>query len=81
MGRFASRKQVGTFLDTFLQIDMHRWWSREWGSGISFTIPGIPNSAVIARVRNQLAISTGSACSSGVETPYKVIVSRKEART
>jgi cysteine desulfurase len=37
------------------------------------SIPGIPNSAVIARVRHQLAISTGSACSSGVETPSHVL--------
>jgi len=37
------------------------------------SIPGIPNNAVIARVRHQLAISTGSACSSGVETPSHVL--------
>lgn len=37
------------------------------------SIPGIPNSAVIARIRPQLAISTGSACSSGVETPSHVL--------
>ncbi len=36
-------------------------------------IPGIPNSAVIARVRSQLAISTGAACSSGVEAPSHVL--------
>ncbi|WP_245939788.1 cysteine desulfurase family protein [Stenomitos frigidus] len=39
------------------------------------SIPGIPNSAVIARVRSQLAISTGSACSSGVEAPSHVLQS------
>jgi cysteine desulfurase len=33
------------------------------------SIPDIPNSAVIARIRHQLAISTGSACSSGIEAP------------
>lgn len=37
------------------------------------SIPAIPNSAIIARVRHQLAISTGSACSSGVETPSHVL--------
>jgi cysteine desulfurase len=36
-------------------------------SNLPISIPGVPNSAVIARVRSQLAISTGSACSSGVE--------------
>lgn len=40
---------------------------------IHISIPRIPNSAVIARVRHQLAISTGSACSSGVETPSHVM--------
>lgn len=37
------------------------------------SVPGIPNSAVIVRVRHQLAISTGSACSSGVEAPSHVL--------
>jgi len=37
------------------------------------SIPGILNSAVIARVRHKLAISTGSACSSGVEAPSHVL--------
>ena len=37
------------------------------------SIPGIPNSAIIARVRDRLAISTGSACSSGVAAPSHVL--------
>lgn len=37
------------------------------------SLPDIPNSAVIARVRSKLAISTGAACSSGVETPSHVL--------
>ena len=40
---------------------------------LHISIPNIPNSAVIARVYSQLAISTGSACSSGVETPSHVL--------
>jgi len=40
---------------------------------LHISVPGIPNSAVIARVRHQLAISTGSACSSGVEAPSHVL--------
>jgi cysteine desulfurase len=40
---------------------------------LHISIPGIPNSAIIARIRHQLAISTGSACSSGVETPSHVL--------
>jgi len=44
---------------------------------LHISIPDIPNSAVIARVRSQLAISTGSACSSGVETPSHVMQALK----
>jgi cysteine desulfurase len=40
---------------------------------LHISIPGIPNSAVIARIRHKLAISTGAACSSGVETPSHVL--------
>lgn len=40
---------------------------------LHLSVPGIPNSAVIARIRHQLAISTGSACSSGVEAPSHVL--------
>lgn len=44
---------------------------------LHISLPGIPNSAVIARVRHQLAISTGSACSSGVEAPSHVLQALK----
>lgn len=40
---------------------------------LHISIPGILNKAVIARIRSKLAISTGSACSSGVEAPSHVL--------
>ena len=40
---------------------------------LHISIPGIPNGAVVARIRHKLAISTGSACSSGVEAPSHVL--------
>lgn len=40
---------------------------------LHISVPGIPNKAVIARVRHRLAISTGAACSSGVEKPSHVL--------
>ncbi len=40
---------------------------------LHISIPGIPNSAIIARVRHQIAISTGAACSSGVAAPSHVL--------
>ncbi len=40
---------------------------------LHISIPNIPNSAIIARVRHQLAISTGAACSSGIVAPSHVL--------
>lgn len=40
---------------------------------LHISVPDIPNSAVISRVRDRLAISTGAACSSGVESPSHVL--------
>ncbi|MDX2229686.1 MAG: cysteine desulfurase family protein [Leptolyngbyaceae cyanobacterium bins.349] len=42
---------------------------------LHISVPDVPNSAIIARVRHKLAISTGSACSSGVEAPSHVLQS------
>ncbi|MCG6134532.1 MAG: cysteine desulfurase [Nostoc sp. LLA-1] len=42
---------------------------------LHISIPNIPNSAIIARIRHQLAISTGAACSSGVVAPSHVLQS------
>ena len=40
---------------------------------LHISIPGIPNSAIIARVRTLLAISTGASCSSGTMAPSHVL--------
>jgi cysteine desulfurase len=40
---------------------------------LHISIPNMPNGAIIARVGERLAISTGSACSSGVEAPSHVL--------
>ncbi|MGB5713151.1 MAG: aminotransferase class V-fold PLP-dependent enzyme, partial [Waterburya sp.] len=40
---------------------------------LHISIPEIPNSAIIARIRDRLAISTSSACSSGVAAPSHVL--------
>ena len=40
---------------------------------LHLSAPGIPNDAVIARLRNKVAVSTGAACSSGAQTPSHVL--------
>lgn len=40
---------------------------------LHISIPNVPNSAIIARIRHQLAISTGSACSSATVSPSHVL--------
>jgi cysteine desulfurase len=40
---------------------------------LHISIPSTPNSVVIAHIRHRLAISTGSACSSGIEAPSHVL--------
>jgi cysteine desulfurase len=40
---------------------------------LHISLPNIPNSAIIARVRHQIAISTGAACSSGIFAPSHVL--------
>ncbi|MGE3553010.1 MAG: cysteine desulfurase family protein [Candidatus Obscuribacterales bacterium] len=47
--------------------------SARLSGNLHFSIPDIPNSAVIARVRSRLAISTGAACSSGIVAPSHVL--------
>jgi cysteine desulfurase len=40
---------------------------------LHISLPGIPNDAVIARLRDRVAVSTGAACSSGAQTPSHVL--------
>ena len=47
--------------------------NRRLAGNLHISIPGVPNQAIIARVRRHLAIATGSACQSGAEGPSHVL--------
>ena len=49
--------------------------THQLAGNLHVSVPGVPNSAIVARIRHRLAISTGSACSSGVESPSHVLQS------
>jgi cysteine desulfurase len=46
---------------------------RRLSSNLHVSIPDVPNDAVIARLRHDVALSTGAACSSGTQTPSHVL--------
>ncbi len=40
---------------------------------LHLSVPGVPNDAVVARLRRTVAISTGAACTSGTQAPSHVL--------
>ncbi len=42
-------------------------------NNLHISVPGVPNDAVIARLRHHVALSSGSACSSATQTPSHVL--------
>jgi cysteine desulfurase len=42
-------------------------------NNLHVSIPDIPNDVILARTRQQVALSTGAACSSGAQTPSHVL--------
>jgi len=68
------RDRLQTLLQTNIpELVINGDYSNRLAGNLHVSIPHIPNKAVIARIRRQLAISTGSACSSGVETSSHVL--------
>lgn len=66
-------KLQALLIENFPDLVMNGDVNHRLAGNLHISIPGVPNSAIIARVRHQLAISTGSACSSGVESPSHVL--------
>lgn len=42
-------------------------------NNLHVSVPGVPNDAVVSRLRRHVALSTGAACSSGAQTPSHVL--------
>jgi len=55
------------------QLQVNGDQSQRLAGNLHISIPGIQNDMLVAQVRDQLAIATGSACSSGVEAPSHVL--------
>lgn len=66
------RMQV-TLLDAIPDIVVNGDLSARLAGNLHLSFLGSPNAALVARVRDRLAISTGSACSSGIEAPSHVL--------
>jgi cysteine desulfurase len=47
--------------------------SNRLSGSLHISVAGVPNDAVLARIRHRIAISTGAACSSGIEKPSHVL--------
>lgn len=47
--------------------------SNRLAGNLHISIPDVPNGAIVARLRHIVALSTGSACSSGIEAPSHVL--------
>lgn len=66
-------KLQGLLLDKIPDLVINGDLNSRLAGNLHISIPDVPNSAIIARVRQKLAISTGAACSSGVEAPSHVL--------
>ncbi|MEB3831912.1 aminotransferase class V-fold PLP-dependent enzyme [Phormidium sp. CCY1219] len=66
-------KMHGLLLDKMAGLFINGDIEHRLAGNLHVSIPDIPNSATIARIRARVAISTGAACSSGIETPSHVL--------
>lgn len=74
----AKRDKLQKYLqDNIPELVVNGDISDRLAGNLHISVPNIPNSAVIARIRDQLAISTGAACSSGVASPSHVLRAMK----
>ncbi|GIW22265.1 MAG: cysteine desulfurase IscS [Candidatus Sericytochromatia bacterium] len=66
-------KMLDNLIENFQDIVINGDINNKLAGNISISIPGILNQDIIKKVRDHIAISTGSACSSGFENPSHVL--------
>jgi cysteine desulfurase len=70
----TKRDRLQTLLqESIPDLEINGDLTNRLSGNLHVSIPSIPNKAIIARIRDRLAISTGSACSSGVEAHSHVL--------
>jgi cysteine desulfurase len=62
-----------TLKDAIPHLEVNGDLDHRLAGNLHMAIPGLPNSAIVARLSDRVALSTGSACSSGVEAPSHVL--------
>lgn len=68
------RDRLQAFLaDTIPELVVNGDVAHRLPGNLHVSISGVPNAAVVARIRETVALSTGSACSSGIEAPSHVL--------
>ena len=63
----------GTLLSNVEGLVVNGDCNNRLSNNLHISVPGIPNDAVIARLRPFVALSTGAACSSGAQAPSHVL--------
>lgn len=74
----AKRDRMQTSLQArFPEIIVNGDIDSKLSGNLSICVRGIPNDEIIGKVRDKIAISTGSACSSGFQVPSHVLTALK----
>jgi cysteine desulfurase len=60
-------------LDTLPELVLNGDPTRRLAGNLHVSIPDVPNTTLVARLRNKVALSTGAACSSGIVAPSHVL--------
>lgn len=75
--KYLRDKMLNILIENISDIKINGDINNKLSGNISIAIPGILNEDIIKKVRDKIAISTGSACSSGFENASHVLTAMK----